>query len=141
MSESTLSIIQGSGSADLSFPVGATPALIDFETMMAAALYRVASRFATDGKAAPGNDSLLFDWLVTDEVVALIPAASLCGPKHVVKVGKTLVFSTQEINALFDSIDLSTAIGLRDGLQLCAGISSDLDAGPRLLSSKQTVMI
>jgi site-specific recombinase XerC len=34
---------------------------------------------------------MLFDWLVTGQVVATNPAHSVHGPKHVVKRGKTTV--------------------------------------------------
>ena len=34
---------------------------------------------------------MLFDWLVTGQIVPTNPAASVRGPKHVVKVGKTPV--------------------------------------------------
>lgn len=34
---------------------------------------------------------MLFDWLVTGQVLAMNPAASVRGPKHVVKRGKTPV--------------------------------------------------
>jgi site-specific recombinase XerD len=34
---------------------------------------------------------MLFDWLVTEQVVATNPAHSVHGPKHVVKRGKTTV--------------------------------------------------
>lgn len=42
------------------------------------------------------------------------PAASVRGPKHVVKVGKTPVLDPQEARALLDSIDVTTKAGLRD---------------------------
>ena len=36
---------------------------------------------------------MLFDWLVTGQVLPVNPAASVRGPKHVVKRGKTPVLS------------------------------------------------
>lgn len=57
---------------------------------------------------------MLFDWLVTGQVIAFNPAASVGGPKHVVKVGKTPVLSVEETQALFEAIDVSTVAGLRD---------------------------
>lgn len=57
---------------------------------------------------------VLFDWLVVGQVVPTNPAASVRGPKHVVKKGKTMVLSAAQARALLDSIDTSTAIGLRD---------------------------
>jgi site-specific recombinase XerD len=57
---------------------------------------------------------MLFDWLVTGHVVPINPAWSVRGPRHVVKKGKTPVLSAAEARQLLDSIDTSTAIGLRD---------------------------
>ena len=56
----------------------------------------------------------LFDWLVVDEVVPINPAASVRGPRHVVRVGKTAVPEPAEARALLDSIDTTTPAGLRD---------------------------
>jgi site-specific recombinase XerD len=55
-----------------------------------------------------------FDWLATGEVVPLNPAASVRGPPHVVKAGKTRVLAPDEARALIDSIDTTTRVGLRD---------------------------
>jgi integrase/recombinase XerD len=57
---------------------------------------------------------MLFDWLVTGQVVTMNPAASVKGPKHVVKSGKTHVLAADDARTLLDSIDVSTVIGLRD---------------------------
>ncbi|WP_169981127.1 tyrosine-type recombinase/integrase [Tautonia rosea] len=57
---------------------------------------------------------MLFDWLVTGQVVPTNPAASVRGPKHVVKRGKTPVLSAEDARKLLDSIDTTTIIGLRD---------------------------
>jgi site-specific recombinase XerC len=56
----------------------------------------------------------LFDWLVTGQVVPHNPAASVRGPSHVTKTGKTPVLDPTEARQLLDSIDVSTPIGLRD---------------------------
>ena len=56
----------------------------------------------------------LFDWLVTGQVVPANPAASVRGPRHIVKSGKTPVLEPDEARALLDSIDVSTPAGLRD---------------------------
>jgi integrase/recombinase XerD len=58
--------------------------------------------------------SMLFDWLTTGGVIAFNPAASVRGPKHVVKRGKTPVLTADEARQLLDSIDTTTLIGLRD---------------------------
>ncbi len=56
----------------------------------------------------------LFDWLVTGQIVPHNPAASVRGPSHTAKKGKTPVLDAGEARLLFDSIDASTPIGLRD---------------------------
>jgi site-specific recombinase XerC len=57
---------------------------------------------------------MLFDWLVTGGVLATNPAHAVCGPKHVVKRGKTPVLTSDQARALIESIDTSTLVGLRD---------------------------
>lgn len=57
---------------------------------------------------------MLFDWLVTGQIVPHNPATSVRGPKHVVKRGKTPVLTADEARKLLDSIDQSTVVGLRD---------------------------
>lgn len=47
---------------------------------------------------------MLFDWLVTGQVVSVNPAASVRGPKHVVRKGKTPVLSAEDARKLLDSI-------------------------------------
>jgi integrase/recombinase XerC len=56
----------------------------------------------------------LFDWLVVGQVVKANPAASVRGPAHIVKKGKTPVLSPKEARRLLESIDVSTQAGLRD---------------------------
>jgi integrase/recombinase XerD len=57
---------------------------------------------------------MLFDWLVTGQVISHNPAAAVRGPKHVVRKGKTLVLSAEDARKLLDSIDTSSVVGLRD---------------------------
>ena len=57
---------------------------------------------------------MLFDYLVIGQVIPMNPAASVRGPKHVVKRGKTPVLTAEQARLLLDSIDISTLIGLRD---------------------------
>lgn len=57
---------------------------------------------------------MLYDYLVTGQIVPFNPAASVRGPKHVVKKGKTPVLSAEEARQLIDGIELSTIGGLRD---------------------------
>jgi site-specific recombinase XerD len=49
---------------------------------------------------------MLFDWLVTGQVVATNPAHSVRGPKHVVKTGKTTVLDAEQARKLLDSIKI-----------------------------------
>ena len=56
----------------------------------------------------------LFDWLVTGQVVPTNPAASVRGPSHSVKRGKTPVLAPDEARTLLDAIDVATPVGLRD---------------------------
>lgn len=57
---------------------------------------------------------MFFDWLVVGQVLPVNPAASVRGPKHVVKTGKTPVLSADVARQLLDAIDCTTIIGLRD---------------------------
>lgn len=56
----------------------------------------------------------LFDWLVLGQVIPINPAASVRGPRHSVRKGKTPALIRDEARALLDSIEPSTPIGLRD---------------------------
>ena len=56
----------------------------------------------------------VFDYLVVGHSVALNPAASVRGPKHIVKKGKTPVLAADEARELLDSISIQTISGLRD---------------------------
>jgi site-specific recombinase XerC len=49
---------------------------------------------------------MLFDWLVTGQVLATNPAHAVRGPKHVVKTGKTTVLDTEQARKLLDSIKI-----------------------------------
>jgi integrase/recombinase XerD len=57
---------------------------------------------------------MLMDWLVIGQVLRFNPAASVRGPRHVVKKGKTLVLSAEQARQLLDSIDPATLVGKRD---------------------------
>ncbi|WP_232283632.1 tyrosine-type recombinase/integrase, partial [Sphingomonas sp. PAMC 26617] len=56
----------------------------------------------------------LFDWLITGQVMATNPAASVRGPAHSVRCGKTPVLPPDEARRLLDKIDVTTPAGLRD---------------------------
>ena len=63
---------------------------------------------------------MLFDWLVTGQIVATNPAHAVRGPKHVIKTGKTTVLTSEQARELLDSIDTSTLVGLRDRALIAA---------------------
>jgi site-specific recombinase XerD len=56
----------------------------------------------------------LFDWLVIGQVLPSNPAASIRGPTHSVKRGKTPILSPDQARVLIDAIDTTTLVGLRD---------------------------
>ena len=57
---------------------------------------------------------MLFDWLITGQVVPTNPAASVRGPKYVVTTGKTPVLDGKERRKLLDAIPTDTVRDLRD---------------------------
>jgi site-specific recombinase XerD len=57
---------------------------------------------------------MLFDFLVTGQIIPMNPAASVRGPKYVVKRGKTPVLTADQARLLLDSIKTDSIIGLRD---------------------------
>src|SRR6266478_4316069 len=57
---------------------------------------------------------MLFDWLITGQVLPTNPAAAGRGPKHVVKTGKTPVPEGAEWRKLLASIPTTTLRDLRD---------------------------
>jgi integrase/recombinase XerD len=57
---------------------------------------------------------MLFDWLVTGQVIASNPAHAVRGPRHSVMKGATTVMSSADASAFLKSIDTSHVVGLRD---------------------------
>jgi integrase/recombinase XerD len=57
---------------------------------------------------------MLFDHLVLGQILPVNPAASVRGPRYVLKRGKTPVLAPEDARALLESIDCTTLIGLRD---------------------------
>ena len=57
---------------------------------------------------------VLFDWLVTGQIIPHNPAASVRGPRYSIKKGKTPALSARETRKLLDTIDTSHVVGLRD---------------------------
>ena len=56
----------------------------------------------------------LFDQLVIDQVIPLNPAAAVRGPKFSSKHGVTPILTDEETRKLFNSLDTSHVVGLRD---------------------------
>jgi site-specific recombinase XerD len=85
----------------------------------------------------------LFDWFVTGQVVPHNPAASVRGPSHTTRQGKTPVLVAAEARQLLDSIDVTTPIGLRDradGIFVRADRRGRHDAGGRRVRAKPAAM-
>lgn len=57
---------------------------------------------------------MLFDYLVTGQVIAANPAGPVRGPRHSAERGKSPVLSAEEARLLIDSIDVTKLAGLRD---------------------------
>jgi len=57
---------------------------------------------------------MLFDWLVTGQVIPQNPAHAVRAPRYSVKKGKTPVLSAEEMGTLLNSIKTDTPAGLRD---------------------------
>lgn len=93
---------------------------LDFLELEAVAIAAYIEQLLTDGMAKPSVKQhlaairMLFDYMVTGGIMPFNPAASVRGPKYVVKKGKTPVLQADEARALLDSIDVNDLIGLRD---------------------------
>jgi site-specific recombinase XerD len=83
----------------------------------------------------------LFDWLVTGQVVPHNPAASVRGPSHTTKQGKTPVLDASEARQLLDSIDVSTPIGLRDRALIALMVFSFARIGAALAMRVEDVYV
>lgn len=57
---------------------------------------------------------MLFDYLVTGQIVPTNPASSVRGPKYVLRKGLTPVLTPDEARTLIEDIDIVTLGGLRD---------------------------
>lgn len=77
-------------------------------------------KLLADGMAKPSVKQhlaairMLFDYMVTGGVLPSNPAASVRGPRHSVRKGKTSVLSAEEMHELLAAIDTSSLLGLRD---------------------------
>ena len=83
----------------------------------------------------------LFDWLVTGQVLALNPAASVRGPAYSARVGKTPVLEAAEMRALLDSISVSTPAGLRDRALIALMVFSFARIGAALMMRVEDVFV
>src|SRR5271156_6055820 len=54
---------------------------------------------------------MLFDWLVTGQVLPSNPAHSVRGPRHSVIKGVTPVLSSEEASALLEGMEVATVVG------------------------------
>jgi site-specific recombinase XerD len=83
----------------------------------------------------------LFDWLVTGQIVPHNPAASVRGPAHSTKKGKTPVLDAAEARQLLDSIDVSTPAGLRDRALIALMVFSFARVGAALAMRVEDVYV
>lgn len=96
--------------------------LEDIEPMVVAAYVELLTQeySAPTVKQHLAGIRMLFDWLVTGGKLPMNPAASVRGPKHTVKTGKTPVLDADQARKLLDSIPLTNKdgapciLGLRD---------------------------
>jgi site-specific recombinase XerD len=75
---------------------------------------RAQTHSAPDVKQQLAAIRMLFDWLITGQIIPHNPAAAVRGPKHVVKTGKTPVLDGKEWRKLLDAIPTETVRDLRD---------------------------
>lgn len=83
----------------------------------------------------------LFDWLVTGQVVPHNPAASVRGPSHTARKGKTPVLDATEARQLLDSIDVTTPAGLRDRALIALMVFSFARVGAALAMRVEDVYV
>jgi site-specific recombinase XerC len=83
----------------------------------------------------------LFDWLVTGQIVPHNPAASVRGPSHTAKKGKTPVLDATEARQLLDRIDVTTPIGLRDRALIALMVFSFARVGAALAMRVEDVFV
>lgn len=104
-------------------------------------------RSAPTVKQALAAIRMLFDWMVMGQVLPINPAASLRGPKHVVKRGKTPVLTAGQARQsagchrhVHPRGPARPRAHRRDGLQLPAGVRRRRDARRGLLPHRQTLV-
>jgi integrase len=76
---------------------------------------------------------MLFDWLITSQIVPVNPAVAVRGPKHVVKMGKTPLLEPAEWRCLLDEVPAGgTVRDLRDRALIATLTYSFARIGPAL---------
>jgi site-specific recombinase XerD len=117
--------------------------IIDVEPLHVGAYIESVTRShsAPTAKQKLASIRMLFDWLVTGQIVPTNPAASVRGPKHVVKVGKTAVLDPAEARVLLDSIDVTTQAGLRDRALISLMVYSFARVGAALAMKAEDVYV
>jgi len=88
--------------------------LADVKPVVVAAYIETHSAAAPTVKQHLAAIRMLFDFLVIGQIVPVNPAASVRGPKYVVKRGKTPVLRAEQARVLLDSIKIDSIVGLRD---------------------------
>jgi len=83
----------------------------------------------------------LFDWLVTGQVVPHNPAASVRGPAHSTRNGRTPVLEAEEARALIEGIDLAAPTGLRDRALIGLMVYSFARIGAALAMKHEDVFV
>lgn len=83
----------------------------------------------------------LFDWLVTGQIVPHNPAASVRGPNHSARSGKTPVLEASEARQLLDAIDVTTPVGLRDRALIALMVFSFARVGAALAMRVEDVYV
>lgn len=83
----------------------------------------------------------LFAWLVTGGVLPVNPAASVRGPRHVVRRGKTPVLDPAEARRLLDAIDVATHAGLRDRVLIALMVHAFARVGAALAMRVEDVHV
>lgn len=83
----------------------------------------------------------LLDWLVTGQVLAHNPAASVRGPAHSARTGRTPVLEAEEARALIEGIDLAGATGLRDRALIGLMVYTFARVGAALAMKREDVFV
>jgi len=90
--------------------------LADIDPLLVAAYIKVLGKHVQEPtvKQHLAAIRVLFDWLITGQVVGTNPARAVSSPKYVVKDGQTIALDAGQALKFLDSIDTSSVVGLRD---------------------------